>query len=508
MTRKQLMTVFAVVLALASVTGAWWLTRGAAPGSTDGPAKGEAIDGVTQDGTGKRVLYWHDPMVPGHKFDEPGKSPFMDMQLVPKYADEANGAGGIAIPAGLAQNLGLRTGKAEVSVWGRELQALGRVAFDEHRIRAVQTRTGGFIERLYVRAVGDAVSAGQKVAEVYAPDLLAAQHELLALRTLTEVADIESLREAARERLRLLGMNDAEIDAIETSGGARRRIGVYAPIAGVVQELGMREGAQVMPGQTLLQIAGLDRVWVLVDLPERDFARVRDGQTAAIQFAALPGQEFKGKVEYVYPRLDEMVRTGQVRIRLANPKGRLRPGMYAQVNLATEKREALTVPSEAIITTGTRAVVIVRENGGFRPVDIKTGAEADGRTEILAGLKPGEAVVLSGQFLIDSEASLKGVLARLPAGAPAAAAQTDAPTASSTGVVKEINAETGTVTLSHGPIPAMNWPAMTMGFKLRDPKAAAALKPGASVRFELKREPEGSDYFIESIQLAPAETAR
>lgn len=509
MTRKQSVTVIVGVLVLAVAAGAWWLTRGAMQGPAGGPAKGEAVDGVVQDGSGRRVLYWHDPMVPGEKFDEPGKSPFMDMQLVPKYADEANGAGGVTISAGLAQNLGLRTGKAEAGVWGRELQALGRVAFDEHRIRAVQTRAGGFIERLYVRAVGDTVGAGQKVAEVYAPDLLAAQHELLALRTLRDVPDLDALREAARERLRLLGMNDAEIDAIEASGVARRSIGVYAPIAGVVQELGMREGAQVMPGQTLLQVAGLDRVWVLVELPERDVARVRDGQTATIRFAALPGQEFKGRIEYVYPRLDETVRTGQVRIRLANSKGRLRPGMYAQVNLATEKREALTVSSEAIITTGTRAVVIVRENGGFRPVDIKTGAEADGRTEILAGLKPGEEVVLSGQFLIDSEASLKGVLARLTSVAPTAGAKTDvpAPTVSSTGVVKQINAASGTVTLSHGPIPAMNWPAMTMGFKLRDPKAAAALKPGASVRFELKRAPEGSDYFIESIQPAPAEAA-
>ena len=509
MTRKQSVTVIVVVLVLAVAAGAWWLTRGAMQGPAGGPAKGEAVDGVVQDGSGRRVLYWHDPMVPGHKFEEPGKSPFMDMQLVPKYTDDGDGAGGVTISASLAQNLGLRTGKAEVSVWGRELQALGRVAFDEHRIRAVQTRTGGFIERLYVRAVGDTVGAGQKVAEVYAPDLLAAQHELLALRTLTEVPDIEALREAARERLRLLGMNDAEIDAIEASGIARRRIGVYAPIAGVVQELGMREGAQVMPGQTLLQVAGLDRVWVLVELPERDLARVRDGQAATIQFAALRGQAFKGKVEYVYPRLDETVRTGQVRIRLANPKGRLRPGMYAEVNLATAKREALTVPSEAIIATGARTVVIVRENGAFRPAEVKTGAETDGRTEILAGLTPGEEIVLSGQFLIDSEASLKGALARLISVAPTAAAKTDAPaaTVSSTGVVEEIDPTGGTVTLSHGPIPAMNWPAMTMGFKLRDPKAAAALKPGANVRFELKREPEGSDYFIESIQPAPADAA-
>lgn len=507
MTRKQLRLTAGIVVLLAIVgaTGIWWVRHDAGQGSRDKTM----VDGVVQDDSGKRVLYWHDPMVPGKKFDRPGKSPFMDMPLVPKYAGDGDGSG-IQIAPGLAQNLGIRIGTAARSQFGADLLALGRVAFDEHDIRAVQTRAGGFIERLYVRAVGDRVTAGQKVAEVYAPDLLAAQNELLALNALSGMPDLDALKAAARERLKLLGMNVAEIEAVEKTGAAHRRIGVYSPIAGIVQELGMREGAQVMPGQTLLQVAGLNHVWVLVELPERDLGRVRNGQAATIRFDALPNASFTGKVQYIYPKLDQAARTGQVRIQLTNPKALLRPGMYAQVSLATEKREALTVPSEAIIATGTRTLVIVLDAGGFRPAEVKTGIEAAGRTEILAGLKPGEEVVLSGQFLIDSEASLKGVLARLGTDTAANAVKQDPATSTvvATGTVKNVDAVKGTVTLAHGPIPALQWPAMTMTFKLREPSTASTLKPGARVSFALKRDPEGSDYIIESFQPIAAESPK
>lgn len=487
--------------ALVVVAGATvWLRDGARDNRDSGSTR-DGAGAAAQDSSGKRVLYWYDPMVPGQKFDKPGKSPFMDMQLVPKYAGD-NTADGVQISSSVAQNLGVRVGKVEATAHGANLQAVGRVAFDEHDIRSVQTRVNGFIERLYVRGVGDAVASGQKVAEVYAPDLLAAQQEMLALANLKGVGDIDMLKAAARERVRLLGMNDAEINAVESSGTARRTIGLYAPVSGVVQELGMREGAQVMPGQTLMQIAGLNRVWIIAELPERDLARVRTGQAATIRFAALPEEILRGKIEYVYPGLDATARTGQVRIQLANPKGLLRPGMYAQVDLAAAKRETLVVPSEAVIATGTRSVVIVRERGAFRPADVTTGGEIGGRTEIVDGLKAGDEVVVSGQFLIDSEASLKGVLARLSATAPADAGKTDSapPTVSSTAVVKDIDTAKGTVTLSHGPIAAMQWPAMTMTFKLRDPKAAQTLKPGANVTFDLKRQPEGNEYIVESIK--------
>ncbi len=513
-------------VAIAAVLGigsAWWISERASPGSaasnpasaSTAPKKGEVINGVVQDGSGKQVLYWHDPMVPGHKFNEPGKSPFMDMQLVPQYAgDEADG--GVRVPSTVMQNLGVRTGKAKVTVRKDPLTAVGRVAFDEHQVEAIQTRTAGFVERLYVRAEGDPVKAGQKIADVYSPDLLAAQHELVALSRVANVPDIDALRAAARERLRLLGMSNTEIQAVENSATPRPRVGVYAPTAGVVRELGVREGAQVMPGQTIVQLAGLQRVWVLAELTESESGRVHADQSARISVDALPGKTFDGKVEYVYPQLDTTSRTVPVRIEMPNDKGLLRPGMYAQVELATEQREALTVPSEAVIITGVRKVVLVREDDRFLPVEVRTASESGGRTEILAGLRAGDEVVLSGQFLIDSEASLKGVLARLAAGeetAGGASSEQRQPsgqgmaeggdakqaTAKGQGTVTEVAPAQGTVTISHGPISALNWPEMTMGFKLRDPSVVQGLKPGTRVAFELKTQPEAGEYVIESI---------
>ena len=506
----------ALVALLSIGIGAWWIGERSTPGNApadfaSGPQKGGVINGVVQDGSGKQVLYWHDPMVPRQKFNEPGKSPFMDMPLVPRYADDADGEG-VRVSPNVMQSLGMRVGKAEITTQKAPLVAVGRVAFDEHQVEAIQTRTAGFIERLYVRAEGDPVKAGQKIADVYSPELLAAQHELVALTRVANVPDVDALRAAARERLRLLGMSGGEIRALEKSTTPRSRVGVYAPTAGIVRELGVREGAQVMPGQTIVQLAGLARVWVLAELTERQLGGAREGQAAEIRVDALPRAAFTGKVDYVYPQLDAASRTVQVRIEVPNEKGLLRPGMYTQVALETEQREALTVPSEAVIATGARKVVLLVENGRFVPVEVETAEEAGGRTEVRSGLHAGDEVVLSGQFLIDSEASLNGVLARLASGGASSESKT-APaqgiaegdnaaqaTVISRGTVKEVAPAQGAVTLSHGPIPALQWPAMTMTFKLRDAKAAERLQPGAKVIFEVKIEPEAGEYVIESIR--------
>lgn len=500
MNRRATVTVLMVaVLLLTGVAVWWWLDQRDASIESD---QARIVNGVVQDDSGKQVLYWHDPMVPGQRFDKPGKSPFMDMQLVPQYAGD-EGDAGVRISPNMVHNLGVRTGKVEVSTLKDPLVAVGRIAFDEHEIETIQTRTAGFIERLYVRAEGDPVKAGQKVAEVYAPELLAAQHELVALSRVADVPDIEALRGAARQRLRLLGMNDTEIRTIEKSATPSPRVGVYAPTAGIVRELGVREGAQVMPGQTIVQLAGLKKVWVLAELTERDSGRVRAEQSAEISVDAIPGQSFHGKVDYIYPQLDAASRTVRVRIEVANESGFLRPGMYARVQLAAKEREALTVPSEAVIETGTRKVVLVRHNDGFRPVEVRTAGEAGGRTEVLAGLSSGDEIVLSGQFLIDSEASLKGALSRLDIGAASdsPATTSEQATISGQGTIDEVAPARGVVTLTHDPIPELQWPTMTMEFKLRDPATAASLKPGTKARFEMKKQPEAGDYVIESIQI-------
>lgn len=377
------------------------------------PNKMADNNGVVQDNSGKSVRYWYDPMVPEQKFDKPGKSPFMDMQLLPKYADEGGEDSSVTIPSQTMQNLGIRLETVKMASFGNTLSAVGRIEPDERRFYVVQTRIPGFVERLLVRAVGDAVSKGQKIAEIYAPELLAAQQEYLTLLKLDQVPDTDALKQAARNRLKLLGMTEGEIAAITRSGSASPRFGLYAPASGVLTELGVREGGQLMPGASLMQIIDLSTVWLIAEVPERDTARLKLGTMAEVQLQGLPGETFKGRVGYLYPTLDEASRTLRVRIELPNSGARLRPGMYASVVLAGQTHEALSVPSESVIATGTRKVVIVKEEHGFRPVEITTGQERDGRTEILNGLSESENVVVSGQFLIDSEASLSGVLARL-----------------------------------------------------------------------------------------------
>ncbi len=372
-------------------------------------------NGVVQDDSGKTVKYWYDPMVPAQKFDKPGKSPFMDMQLEPKYAEagDASEEGGVTISSQTAQNLGVRLEKVETKTFGESLAAVGRIEPDERRFYAVQTRIPGFVERLSVRAVGDPVVKGQKVAEIYAPELLAAQQEYLALLTLNDVDSDNSLKQAARNRLRLLGMSEGEVAAITKTGKSSPRFGVYAPASGVLTELGVREGGQIMTGSSLMQITDLSQVWLIAEIPERDAARLKPGLAAEVQLQSLPRETFKGKVGYLYPMLNDTSRTLQVRIELSNKANQLRPGMYANVAFTGQTHEALSVPTESVIATGKRKIVIVKETNGYRPAEVTTGQERDNHTEILSGLSNGEEVVASGQFLIDSEASLSGVLARL-----------------------------------------------------------------------------------------------
>jgi len=415
MKRKQVFVITIVLAVLLGLVWLGWQRYTQSPKSAAMPEKSVAANGVVQDNSGKTVKYWYDPMAPNQKFDQPGKSPFMDMQLVPKYADEGAGEeqGGVSVPSQTVQNLGIRIEPARMANFGEDLAAVGRIEPDERRFYAVQTRIPGFVERLMVRAVGDPVSKGQKIAEVYAPELLAAQQEYLALLKLDNVPDSDALKQAARSRLKLLGMTEGEVSAIMHSGAANPRFGVYAPASGVLTELGVREGAQLMPGTSLMQITDLSTVWLMAEVPERDAARLKIGSLAQVELQSLPGETFKGRVGYFYPMLDEATRTLKVRIELPNKGGRLRPGMYANVLFTGQNHEALAVPTESVIATGTRKVVIVKELHGFRPVEITTGRESGGNTEILSGLKADENVVVSGQFLIDSEASLSGVLARL-----------------------------------------------------------------------------------------------
>ena len=360
--------------------------------------------------SGRTVLYWYDPMVPNEHYPGPGKSS-MGMALQPKYADEA-AQGGVTVSPAMMQNLGIRLAKVEVRDIAPTVRSVGQVAFDQRLITEVQTLTPGFVESLSVRAEGEPISAGRVIAEVYSPDLLAAENEYRALLASRSVVSGE-LRSAARRRLQLLGAPSSLVARLDRGGAPQRTYPVIARSSGVVTTIGARPGAQVSLGQSIVTIQGLGRVLVIADVPEASLGRVHVGQPAEITFPAYPGDTRRGVVDYIFPSLNTQSRTARVRITLPNAGSRLKQGMFANVSLQGTGGMAMVVPSEAVIDTGRRQVVIVKRNGSFVPQEVKTGRDVDQWTEIVAGPSPGEDVVASGQFLIDSEASLQGFLSRL-----------------------------------------------------------------------------------------------
>jgi Cu(I)/Ag(I) efflux system membrane fusion protein len=381
---------------------------------------GAQKSGDIDPATGKKVLYWHDPMVPGQRFDKPGKSPFMDMQLVPMYADGSNDEGTVAISSRVQQNLGMRVAEVKPGSLTSTVEAVGSVAYNERDVAVVQARSNGFLERLHVRAPLDTVRKGQPLAELYVPDWVAAQEEYLTAKRISAQSTASSLAgldEGARQRMRLAGMNEAQIAAVEASGKVQTRVTITAPIGGVVGEINAREGMTVMAGAPLFRLNGLSTVWVNAELPETLAAQVRPGNPVEARTPALPGAVFNGKVSAIVPEVNAATRTIKARIELANPQGQLVPGMFATVNFTPQARkEVLLVPSEAVIQTGKRSVVVVAQGDGkFASVDVELGLESNGQTEIRKGLQAGQKVVVSGQFLVDSEANLKAAASRMAA---------------------------------------------------------------------------------------------
>ena len=374
--------------------------------------------------TGKKVLYYHDPMTPATKFDRPAKSPFMDMMLVPVYAD--GGADGsadaskVTVSPRTQQNLGLRTAAVEEGTLAPQLSAVGNIAFNERDQAIVQARATGFVERTHVRATLDPVAKGQALAELYVPDWIAAQEEFLSVRRM-QGSDLASLVDAARQRMRQAGMSEAQIGLVERSGRTQLRLTLTAPISGVVTELAAREGMTVAPGTTLFRINGLASVWANAEVPESQAMLLRPGTRVQVRATAAPGTVLEGRVQALVPEVAAGTRTLKARVELANPRGLLLPGMFVQMQFMDLRAEkALLVPTEAVIQTGKRSVVMLAEPGGrFRPAEVETGLEIDGRTEVRRGLQAGQRVVVSSQFLIDSEASLKGIEARLNSATPA-----------------------------------------------------------------------------------------
>jgi Cu(I)/Ag(I) efflux system membrane fusion protein len=478
-TKKTLLIAAAACALLAlGATGGWWWASQPAPMA----AKTEPASPQPGQGEGK-VLYWYDPMVPQQHFDKPGKSPFMDMALVPKYADASGEDAGVKIDPAVTQNLGVRLAKVERIPLAFQAQASGIIGFNERDLAVVQNRSAGFVERVWPLAPGDVVRAGQPLVAFLVPEWAAAQYELLAIRRSGDTG----LLAAARDRLRLLGMPERMIGAVEKSGVVQSHYTVTAPIGGVIQSLDVRAGMTLTAGQTLARINGLSTVWLEAAVPQALADQVDTGSraTATVAGEAIP---IEGRVTSIVPVLQNATRSLQARIELPNRNGQLRPGMSAQVSLQGKpKGTALAVPTEAVIRTGRRALVMLAgAQGRYTPVEVSLGEEVGDQTVITAGLGEGQQVVASGQFLIDSEASLSGIAARP---LEQASIHASPPLHEADATIKGI--APGEVTLAHGPFKTLSMPGMTMTFPLGAPALTTGFKVGDKVRVGVRQTEEG-----------------
>ncbi|MDR1311776.1 MAG: efflux RND transporter periplasmic adaptor subunit [Burkholderiaceae bacterium] len=463
-----------VIVALAGGAGGYWIARhaesGNAPSASSAPDK--APDGQ------RKVLYWYDPMVPNQHFDKPGKSPFMDMALVPRYADETDSATSVKIDSSITQNLGVRTTLVEQGKLVSGIDAVASVQFNNRQVAIVHARSNGFVERVYARAPGDVIKRGAPLVDVLMPEWLGAQSEFVEILK----TGYSTLIQAGRDRLRAFGMSADLIRRIEQSRKPQTLVTISSPISGLIQSLDVRTGMTVSAGAPLARINGLDTVWVEAAIPESSAGQIRTGGKMRVSLAAYPGEQFSGRVLAVLPEANAESRTLRVRGELPNRKGRIRPGMYAQIHMDTpgSTQSVLLVPSEAIIRTGSRNLVLLALEGGrFKPAEVRLGKESNGKTTVLEGLAAGQSIVVSGQFLIDSEANLKGVLARLnPPDKPAV--KTGLNTAR--GKVESLKGDE--IMISHEAIPSIGWGEMTMLFKLSNPESGASLKPGDPVDFQ------------------------
>jgi membrane fusion protein, copper/silver efflux system len=454
----------------------------------------------TSAASGEReILYWKGPMNPNFRSDKPGKSP-MGMDLVPVYAGDEDGGDGsnlVRINPAVQNNIGVRLGKVERSTLYRVIDTVGFVRADDDETAIVDVRTEGWIEKLYVKTPGDTVRKGQPLFDLYSRPLVSAQEEYLQAVRIGKA----SLIRAAKSRLDALGMSSAQIARIKKSGKSQRLIRVFAPQNGVITMLGAGEGAFVKPGRQIMMLADLSSVWVQAEVFENEANWVKSGQNVEMRLEAVPGRLWEGTVDYVYPTVNAGARTVKVRLRFDNPDGILKPDMYAKISMQAEPHVGvLSIEREALIRTGkSERVILSLGDGKFQPAKVITGMESDGKIEVLDGLVEGEEIVTSSQFLIDSEASLRGTTLRMSP--PNSDVVGEAETM---GVIEAVMADMGMVTINHQPIEAMGWPAMSMAFKT-NPENLKDFKVGDSVVFKVREKTdENGDFVVTFIKKMPA----
>ena len=435
--------------------------------------------------TNNDPLYWVAPMDPNYQRDKPGKSP-MGMDLIPVYAEKTtakeNVAGTVIIDAAVENNLGVKTAAVIKQKLEPKINTIGYVAFDESHLWQTNIRVSGWVQKLYVNAVGEQVHKGDVLFTLYSPELVKSQQELLnAYRT-----GRSGLMQGARDRLAALGVDKQQIKHIIKTGKATKTIEVKAIADGVIASLNIREGGYLSPAQAAISAGPLNEVWVNAEIFERQAHWITTDSKATMTLDAIPGQQWQGKVDYVYPILDPKTRTLRMRLKFANHNEQLKPNMFANITLTpiTEKA-VLTIPTQAVIRSGNMTRVVLAEgNGKYRSVKIRIGREADNLVEVIAGLTTADRIVTSAQFMLDSESNKTADLSRIN-GVDSVDKATAVTWAQ--GEITAINADQTILTINHQPVSTWNWPAMTMDFNIDKNIKIKDLVVGQQIKFELQK---------------------
>ena len=539
---KTTTTVLAIVLLGAVGAGSYWLGARSQPHPAESVAS--TASAAAPAPKQRKLLYYRNPMGLADTSPTPKKDP-MGMDYVAVYEGEDESASGgepaspnqVRISTEKIQKLGVRTEAAAMRMLGKTVRVAGRIEPDERRVFAVTAKFEGYVERLHVNATGQPVAKGQPLFEAYSPELVSAQREYaIAMQGLEAMKDagaeaqasMRQLADSSLARLRNWDLSPTQVTALMRSGQPQRTISFPSPVSGIVSEKKALQGMRFMPGEMLYQVTDLSSVWVIADLSEQDIGLVKSGAKARVTTTAYPNEAFEGRITYIYPTLKAETRSIPVRVEMANPGQKLKPAMFAQVEVSVGgKAPVLTVPDSAVIDTGTRRIVLVQvKEGRFEPREVDVGGRGENYVEILKGVKDGEQVVVAANFLIDAESNLKAVVggfgihaghgspakgadaaasagaAMAPAAAPAPAPVPATIGHKAEGTVDGIDLKGGTLSLNHGPVPTLKWPAMTMEFKAANASLLNGLKPGQSVRFEfVERQP--GEYVVTAISAAP-----
>ena len=490
----------AIAIAMVAATGGYWAGGREVSSDKQVATVGSIGTGFVPAKSEKKLLFYRNPMGLPDTSPVPKKDP-MGMDYVAVYEgdsakDDAASPIQVNISSQKIQQLGVRTESAQFRNMDKVIRAAGRIEPDERRIAMISPKFEGYVERLHVSTLGQLVVKGQALFEMYSPELVSAQREYaIAVQGAESLKGADSpaqlgmgrLVESSLQRLKNWDISEEQIKALIASGETRRTMTFRSPVTGVVTEKKAVQGMRFMPGEALYQVSDLSSIWVVADVFEQDLGLVKIGAKARIKINAYPDKSFSGTVTYVYPTLKAETRTVPVRVELANPGGLLKPGMFAEMELqASARGQVLTMPASAIIDSGTRQMALIAlKEGRFEPREVKVGTRSDNYIEVLEGVKEGEQVVVAANFLIDAESNLKAAVGGFASPVSKSASN------QAQGTVEEVDAKAGTITLHHGPVASLKWPAMSMEFKLANASLLKTLKPGTRVAVEFVERQQG-----------------